>query len=807
MNRLLLTMGMVAVAATTLMAQNAPQLGKDPVAKVVAAMTNEEKASFLVGTGMAGFSGMGMEDATKNATKTSDKDMQAAASQIGIIGETHQLVDGAAGTSYAIPRLGIPSFVMTDGPAGVRINPTRKGTSQTYYCTAFPVGILLASTWNKALVNSVGKAMGNEVLEYGCDVLLAPAMNIHRSPLCGRNFEYYSEDPYLAGEISASMVKGLQSNGVGVSVKHFAANNQEIGRMGVDSRMSARALREIYLRGFERVVKEANPWTIMSSYNKINGTYTSQSYDLLTTILRDEWGFKGMVMTDWMGGKDAVAQIKAGNDLLMPGMPNQKAAILKALNDGTLSQADANKCITRILNTILISPRYKKYAYTDKPDLKAHAVVTRNSASEGMVLLKNDNNTLPLAKNLKKIAAFGYTSYDFIAGGGGSGDVNEAYTISLVDGLQNAGFTFDNNLKEVNLKYLTDQKAKQPKLSPLIAGMILKRIPDYAPTADEINASVASNDIAFITIGRNSTEGNDRQVEGDFNLSQSEQQMMKNVCEAYHKAGKKVVVILNVAGVIETASWKELPDAILLAWQGGQEGGNSVADILTGKVNPSGKLPSSFPMSITDVPSTKNFPDASKIDAMKMMTQGFGASGEKKELEKNTDYTNYEEGIYVGYRYFDSFGVKVSYPFGYGMSYTKFTYSNPVLTKKGNLITVSCTVTNSGKVAGKEVVELYVAAPGKTMEKPAKELRGFAKTALLQPGKSQVVTISFTDAELASFDEASSSWVTESGNYQALIAASATDIRLTKPFTLTGRTIEKVHKVMLPQETLTLLKK
>lgn len=737
----------VAAAALCSCGTGAPQLGKASVDEVIGAMTLEEKAHLVVGTGMEGFSG-----------------------DSAVIGETKKLVPGAAGTTYPIERLGIPAVVLADGPAGLRISPTREGDEATYYCTHFPIGTLLASTWNQELVENVGKAIGNEVLEYGADVLLAPALNIHRNPLCGRNFEYYSEDPVVAGKIAAAYVRGVQSNGVGTSIKHFAVNNQETNRMANDARVSPRALREIYLKGFEIAVKESNPWTVMSSYNYVNGTYTSENPELLTTLLRDEWGYQGMVMTDWFGGKDALAQMVAGNDMLQPGQNKQFEAIVNGVKEGKLDEAVLDRNVKRILEMILQTPKFKGYQFSNKPDLKAHAEVTRQSATEGMVLLKNDNAALPLAQNVKNVALFGCTSYDFVAGGTGSGNVNHAYVVSLVDGLKNVGYNIDEGLKNTYENYL---KAEKERLSKEKKGWFM---PDERPAEMVLNAQiikeqVAKSDVALITIGRTSGEFLDRKL-ADFNLSKEEQKMLQDVTKAFHAAGKKVIVVMNIGGVIETASWKNLPDAILCAWQAGQEGGNSVADVLAGKASPSGKLTMTFPVKFEDAASSANFPVdmEANIDITNKNT--------KKGNVKNVDYTNYEEDIYVGYRYFDSFNQKVSYPFGYGLSYTSFEYANPAIKVENGVYTVTVDVKNTGKMAGKEVVQLYVAAPDAAANnKPDKELKAFAKTKELKPGETATVTLTVKAADLASFDEETSSWVVDAGNYKFLVAASSRDIK------------------------------
>ena len=766
-------------AAMTACGPQVPQLGRASIDEVVEAMTLEEKAHLVVGTGMAGFSG-------ENA----------------VVGETRKLVPGAAGTTYPIERLGIPSVVLADGPAGLRINPTRESDSQTYYCTHFPIGTLLASTWDQQLVEKVGEAIGNEVLEYGTDVLLAPALNIHRNPLCGRNFEYYSEDPVVSGKIASAYVRGVQNNGVGTSVKHFALNNQETNRMANDAHVSQRALREIYLKGFEIVVRESDPWTVMSSYNYLNGIYTSENPELQTAMLRDEWGFRGMVMTDWFGGKDAVAQMVAGNDMLQPGTDKQYEMIVSGVKEGRLDEAVLDRNVKRILEMILRTPRFQGYRFSNKPDLEAHAAVTRQSATEGMVLLKNENEALPLSAGTKRIALLGCTSYDFIAGGTGSGNVNRAYTVSLLDGLKQAGYELDGELKTAYEQHIA---AENERNRPDTTNRFAMFLPRPRPTemmipAARLQALAKAKDVALITLGRTSGEFLDRK-KADFELTREEKALLNDVCRAFHAAGKKVVVVLNIGGVIETASWKNRPDAILCAWQAGQEGGNSVADVLSGKASPSGKLTMTFPVHFADAASSANFP----IDMAANMD--ISNSGEKKNSLKNVDYTDYEEDIYVGYRYFDTFGKEVSYPFGYGLSYTTFEYAAPRVETTEDAYLVSVQITNTGKRAGKEAVQLYVAAPDRaTANKPEKELKAFAKTRELQPGETETLVLKLPKANLASFDTASSAWVVTPGSYDLLLGASSRDIRAKAAVDAAASSVP-VGDLLKPQGKLRLLER
>lgn len=762
---------------TTMGAQTAPQLNAHNIDEILRAMTLEEKAQLLVGDGNTGFVGSG-----------------------AMLGHQSRRVAGAAGQTVAIKRLGIPATVLTDGPAGVHIDPIRKGTAATFYATGFPVGTCLASTWNPQLVYQVGQAIGNETLEYGCDVVLGPGLNIQRNPLGGRNFEYYSEDPLVTGVIGSAIVRGIQSQGVGTSPKHFAVNSQEGDRVRVDERVPQRALREIYLRGFERVVREAQPWTLMSSYNKINGVYAQGNHDLLTTILRKEWGGRCIVMTDWIGKrKDLPTEqmVAAGNDLFMPGYPAQVQDIIDGVKNGSIKMEDVDRNVRNMLEYIVKTPSFRHYKFSNKPDMKAHAAITRQASAEGMVLLKNDHATLPV-RGLKTVALFGVNSYDFFSGGLGSGCVNVPYIIDMVQGLKNVGVTTTPTLTDIYTKYVSYASAKfkadknpemwfydqgQPKLDEI--DITDRLIAHEEPLADA----------AIITIARQAGEGMDRSV-SEFNLSDKERDMIFRVSDHFHAAGKPVIVVINSGTSMETVSWRDRVDAILVAWQPGEEGGNSVADVLTGKVNPSGHLTATWPVSVSDDPSTKNFP---QDPVYYNLTDKFEGG-----YLKGVNFSNHEEGIYVGYRYYDTFHRQVAYPFGYGMSYTTFAFSNLSAKKSGDNVVVSVTVKNTGSTEGKQVAQIYVAAPKGRLEKPARELKAFAKTGLLKPGQSETLTMNIPMRDIASFDEAGSQWIVEPGTYDFLVGDNVESIKEETTLQLDSYT-EKTNNVLVMKEKLNLM--
>ena len=767
---------MTVLCTLSLSAQ--PKLRADNIEDVLKAMTLEEKATLLVGGGWGSMTAGSMTASSET------------------------LVSGAAGTTRPVERLGIPVTVLADGPAGLRINPTRKGTDKTFYCTGFPVGTVLASTWNTALVEELTNAMGNEVKEYGVDVLLAPGQNLHRNPLCGRNFEYFSEDPLLSGKMSAAYVRGVQRNGVGVSIKHYAANSQEVNRQQNDSRINPRALRELYLKGFEIAVRESDPWTVMSSYNRLNGAFTQQSRDLLTTVLRDEWGFNGIVMTDWGNKEGTVAAVNAGNDLMEPGMENEIERIIAGVKDGRISQEQLDANVRRMLQYIVRTPRFQGYKFSNKPDLKAHADLVHKATAEGLVLLEN-NGVLPFS-GVKKVALYGTGSYDFIAGGTGSGNVNKAYVRNVAEGFKANGLEVDADIQTWYEQYIAFTKTQlRNNAAGNGLGILLGDpvVPEMAISRGFIEKKLPTTDIAVLTISRNAGEGDDRKAaDGDWTLTGQERELMQTLADVYHAAGKKLVVVLNIGGVIETASWKHIPDAVLLAWTPGQEGGLAVADVLCGASNPSGKLPMTFPVNYFDIPSSFNFPHnyrgGNSIDLAALM----GGNVSRRPV-KDVTYTDYAEGIWVGYRYFQTAGKAVSYPFGYGLSYTTFAYSKPVVkVEKNGTVTATVTVTNTGSVAGKEIVELYVTAPDGGLVKPAYELKGFAKTKNLKPGASEIVTITIDPYTLASFNENSSAWETAAGSYTAHFGASAADIRCSMSFKLAKPQSWPVNRVLLPAE-------
>ena len=770
---------------------SAQQLKVDNIDEVINAMTLEEKCHLVLGCGMH------FNDEAK--------------------------FPGTAGSTFGIARLGIPETYCADSQQGLRMDSKRAWDHRDYYPTDFVASMTLASTWDREAAFKVGQGIGNEVKEFGLDWILSPSMNLIRNVLCGRNHEYYSEDPYLSGTIAAGYVNGVQSEGTAACPKHFIANNQETNRSNNISQMSQRALREIYLKAFEIMIKESNPWTIMTSYNKLNGPYAVQNHELLTTIVRDEWGWKGMYVSDWGGGDDAVAAMKAGNDMLQPGQDRQYQAILAAAKSGELSMDILNANVRRILEYVVKTHNFKKAGHKcqenadhqcNKPccvpmcseeNLKAHAQVVREVGADGIVLLKN-NGILPLTG--KKVALFGCTSYDWISGGSGFGGTSVGhYTVSLIEGMRSAGYEVYKPLIGIYTKHIADEEKRLfPNGRPQFSLLPPARAEEKLFSADELNAASEGSDVAIISLGRKSGEAADR-PESDFYLKEYEEMLIKAVSEAYHAKGKKVVVLLDICSPIDVASWQDQVDALVCTWQGGQESGFSVADVLSGKVNPSGKLPMTFQIKYGDAYADKNFPanvDDKTLGAMFMWGRNKD-DAKKREPQANIDYTNYEEDIYVGYRYFDSFGKPVAYPFGFGLSYTTFGYENLSVSETGGIYTVKVDVKNTGDKAGRNVVELFVAAPNsKKLNKPEKELHNYAKTKLLQPGETETVTMKITTEDLASFNEKVSAWKTDAGVYTFMICSSANDVEAKATAKVKAWT-KRVNNVMKPNVKLNLL--
>ena len=726
-------------------------LGIDPLPQVIAALTPEEKIDLVVGVGMS-LAGLPLPP-----------EMQGPAD-----GPMGPRVPGAGGMTRAVPRLGIPSIVLADGPAGLRISPRREGETRSFHATAFPVATLLASSWDTALIERVGAAMGAEARDYGIDVLLAPALNIHRNPLGGRGFEYYSEDPVISGRMAAAAIRGIQSTGVIATPKHLVANEHEWNRYTIDVQVAERPLREIYLRAFEIAVREGRPQALMTSYNRLNGLYTSQNRQLIDGVLRREWGYFGVVMTDWFAGDDPVAQLRAGNDLLMPGTGVQQRMLREAFAKGTLTSMMLDRHVAQILMLVLRSPTFLGVQATDAPDLEGHAKLAREAAASGMVLLRNVGGVLPLPRS-RRIALFGNASYDAIIGGSGSGAVAAARAVPLAEGLRASGYAVDAAVAEGYATFIDETRRKTPPRSPLSPP---QRFPERSVSAAEIESAAQRADVAVVTIGRRSGEFADLSRELDFELQAGEREMLERLSRAFRERGKNVVVVLNIGSVMETASWRGFADAILLAWQPGQEGGHAMADVLSGTVAPSGRLATTFPLRWEDVPSSKGFPGTT------LLGPDPAARGILAGVDRRAE-VRYDEGLAVGYRH----DAPVAYPFGFGLSYTQFLHSRLRVERVADEggVRVSATITNTGRSPGREVVQVYVSPPSGAGAgaRPGRELRAFTKTPTLAPGQSMAIELQLSLRDFALFDETQRAWVVPAGTQEVSLGSAVADIRAT----------------------------
>lgn len=769
----ILLAGMVSVAASTV-AQGQTRSIAEEAAYLVSQLTLEEKIGVLVGDGrfVPGFE--------KN---TNDGGQ-------GMILEDMR-------SQVIIPRLPrLRTTAMSDGPAGLNREARKEGQDDFQYTTAFPSATCLAATWNMGLVEQIGDAFGNEVREYGYELILAPGVNLHRNPNDGRIWEYYSEDPLLSGKSAAAMVRGMQSHGIGATLKHFAAHNQQANRHYYNPIISQRALRELYLRSYEIAVREGKPKSIMTSYNRLNGLYTDENVELLQTLTRGEWGFDGFFITDFDGKGSALGKVRGGINLLMSGSQEEFDEILHAIRNKELDEKLFDERLTKYLEFKLSCPHALGESVTANPDLDAHGALARTAAAEGLVLLKNENDCLPLDDS-KTVALFGKTAYSLIPYGTGSGEVrSHKRSLSMHDGFKEAGFKLVEGMEKDYLDYV--EKIKRENLVPdyfnnpkmrkdngivgdqapkHFQGRLVAFSRERALDRAEVEDYATHSDVGVVCFGRSSGENYEN---GFLPITDIERALLETVCEVYHEAGKKVVVVLNVSGVWEIASWGDLPDAILMAWLPGQEGGGAIADVLTGAVNPSGKLPDTLPLNYDDLPSAPYYP------------------GTPKEAPINSFYN---EGIYVGYRYFNSFDVPVAYEFGFGLSYTTFEYSDLKADKDlfDGSITFSVTVKNTGERAGKEIAQLYVTAPMDNLEKPEQELRSFAKTRLLQPGESETLSFVLDGRALASFWSGMSAWVADAGTYTAAVGASSKDIRLTREFSVAEDIlVEKTNDILFP---------
>ncbi len=661
-------------------------------------------------------------------------DIQSIIEQMTLEEKAALCTGASAWTTVPIERLGVPDMLVSDGPHGVRRVPDVHAMGDpSLPATCFPTASCLASTWDVALLKKMGEALAEEASALNVDVILGPGANMKRSPLGGRNFEYFSEDPYLAGELVASLINGIQGQGVGTSLKHFAVNNQEFQRFSISAEVDARTLHEIYLPAFETAVKKARPWTVMCAYNKLNGTYCSESHKLLVDILKQDWGFEGLVVSDWGAVRDRVASLKGGLDLEMPGPQDHRVqAVVDAVRSGGLHEAVLDASVHRILRIVFKAQQTPKGGDFDAD---AHHALARKIASEGMVLLKNDD-LLPLNAP-QQIAVIGRAAKHAHFQGGGSSFINPTQVTVPLDALKAHAGQADLRYAE---GYPTDDTFRQ----------------DLIDQAVEIAQSA---EVALLYIALPSfkeSEGYDR---SDLDLTAQQVALIKAVAAVQ----PQTVVILN-NGAPVAMPWIEDVAAVLEAWMMGQAGGGAIAGILFGTVNPSGKLAETFPLKLVDTPAHINWP---------------GGAGE----------VHYGEGIFIGYRYYDAKAMPVLFPFGYGLSYTTFAYSNPKVSsttfKDVDGLTVTVDVTNTGDVAGKDIVQVYVRDPESELLRPPKELKGFAKVDL-QPGETKTVAVELDFRAFAYYHPKYQQWITEDGDFDILIGASAADIRHTLTVTLTS---------------------
>jgi len=660
-------------------------------------------------------------------------DIQSLIEQMTLEEKAALCTGASAWTTTPVERLDIPEMIVSDGPHGVRRVPdVHSMGKKSLPATCFPTASCLSSTWNVELIQQMGIALAEECMALNVDVLLGPGVNMKRSPLGGRNFEYFSEDPYLGGEIAASFINGIQSRGVGVSLKHFAVNNQEFQRFGISAEVDERTLREIYLPAFEKAVRQAQPWTVMCSYNKINGTFVSEHHELLTEILKNEWGFEGLVVSDWGAVRDRVAALKAGLDWEMPGPQDRRVnTVIEAVRFGELDEATLNKSVRRILRIVF---KAKETPKEGAFDVDAHHELARKIASEGMVLLRNDG-TLPL-KGQQHIAVIGRSAKSPYFQGGGSSHINTTKVAipfkEIQSRAENAELTYAEG-------YPRDDSFRQDLI-------------DQAVTVAQA-ADVALLYIALPTFKE--SEGYDRK---DLDLTNQQITLIKAVA----KVQPRTVVVLNNGAPVAMSEWIDSVAAVLEGWMMGQAGGAAIADILFGHVNPSGKLGETFPLKLEDTPSYTNFP---------------GGAGK----------VNYGEGMFIGYRYYDAKLMPVLFPFGYGLSYTTFEYSNAQISAKNfkdvEGVTVTIDVNNKGNHAGMETVQVYVHDQKSDLIRPEKELKGFAKVEL-KPGETRSVSIQLDFRSFAYYHPRYKQWITEDGDFDLLIGASSADIRARLTVTL-----------------------